>query len=172
MGHPANLLNAGSTNIWNVTSAEAGFPGSANKGLRTSAEPGTGIVANVVGFPGLTLTRPKWMVPFRVRSMTGFNKSLAPMEVPPVVMSASARSKPCLMISTWASILLRVSSGSTKWRSGLRTYQRLCRGRPLHIQDLPVPLATKACLYPKCLPSHHLWPTKQNSECRRARCPY
>jgi hypothetical protein len=55
-GHPPNFRSAGTTKILNITSADAGFPGSANTGLATPAQ---GIVANVVGLPGLTVTRPK-----------------------------------------------------------------------------------------------------------------
>lgn len=88
--------------MWNVTRAEAGFPGSANSGFSV---PATGIVANVVGFPGLMVTLPKCMVPFNCLSMTGFSRSVGPMEVPPVVIKISALSIPLRIASTCASTL-------------------------------------------------------------------
>jgi hypothetical protein len=54
---PPNFRSAGTTKIWNVTSAEAGLPGNANIGFPDL--PGQGMVAKVVGLPGLTVTRPK-----------------------------------------------------------------------------------------------------------------
>lgn len=90
------------TKIWNVTRAEAGFPGSANSGFLALV---AGMVANVVGFPGLMATLPKWMVPLNCLSMTGFSKSVGPMEVPPVVIKISAFSIPFRIASTCASTL-------------------------------------------------------------------
>lgn len=63
------------------------------------------MVANVVGFPGLIATRPKWTVPSKLRSMTGFKRSAGPMDVPPVVMMTSASSKPFWIALTWESML-------------------------------------------------------------------
>ncbi len=94
--------------MWNVTRADAGFPGRANKGFVTP--PVVGMVANVVGFPGLIVTRPKWMVPLKFRSITGFNKSVGPMEVQPVVIRISALSIPFCIAATWASILEQSSA--------------------------------------------------------------
>jgi hypothetical protein len=98
--HPPSLLSAGTTNRWNVTSAEAGFPGSAKIGI-VWFPAAFGIVANVVGFPGFIFTRPKCMVPLKFLSITGLSKSEGPIEVPPVVIRMSAASMPCWMLVTW-----------------------------------------------------------------------
>lgn len=82
----------------NVTSAEAGFPGSAKTGFEIP--PAQGMVANVVGLPGLTVTRPKWIVPEKWRSITGLRRSVGPMDVPPVVSRMSAVSRPFRIAST------------------------------------------------------------------------
>lgn len=66
---------------------------------------GTGMLANVVGFPGLIDTRPKWIVPSNRRSITGLKRSLDPIEVPPVVRSKSASWSPLTMTWTCASTL-------------------------------------------------------------------
>ena len=52
-----------------------------------------GMVAKVVGLPGFMLTRPKWIVPPRERSMVGLRRSSSPMETPPVVMMVSTRER-------------------------------------------------------------------------------
>jgi hypothetical protein len=84
-----------------VTRADAGFPGNANTGfLSPLLAPRIGMLAKVVGLPGLTVTRPKCTVPLKCRSITGFNRSEGPIEVPPVVRSRSASSKPLLIAST------------------------------------------------------------------------
>lgn len=110
-GHPPNRLSAGTTKTWNVTSADAGFPGRANRNLRSSpAFPlrflsdhgAAGMLANVVGFPGFIATRPKWIVPSNRRSTTGLMRSLAPIDVPPVVRSKSAFCSPLEMAWTCA----------------------------------------------------------------------
>ena len=44
-----------------------------------------GMLANVVGFPGIVDTRPKWIIPLNRRSMTCLMRSLGPIDVPPVV---------------------------------------------------------------------------------------
>ena len=67
-----------------------------------------GTVANVVGFPGLIVTRPKWTVPPKLRSMTGLRRSSADMLVPPVVRMMSTRSRPLVSAATWDSTLRRV----------------------------------------------------------------
>lgn len=108
-GQPPNLLKAGTTNMLNVTTAEAGFPGRANIHF---VESPTGTEAKVVGFPGLMATRPKWIVPFKCRSMTGFKRSEEPMDEPPVVRSTSAASSPLFIVCTCASILQNVRRAS------------------------------------------------------------
>lgn len=91
-----------------------------------------GAVANVVGLPGFTVTRPKWTVPFRFRSMTGLRRSDAPMEVPPVVNTRSARCRPNFNLSTCACTLeyaLIVSELGSKQADEAPTYRQLYLGR-------------------------------------------
>ena len=70
-----------------MTNAEAGFPGNAK--IVFVCEDNEGIVAKVVGLPGFIATRPKCIVPFKDRSIVGFNKSNSPIETPPVVIITS-----------------------------------------------------------------------------------
>ena len=59
-----------------------------------------GIVAKVVGLPGFMATLPKWIFPSRSCSITGFNRSVGPMDVPPVVKIRSAESRPSRIFAT------------------------------------------------------------------------
>lgn len=105
---PEKARREGRVKRWNVTSAEAGFPGKAKTRTLFSVSAflsvsfegvekkppmgfvgGTGTVAKVVGLPGFISTRPKWIVPPRERSRVGFRRSSSPMETPPVVIRTS-----------------------------------------------------------------------------------
>lgn len=56
-------------------------------------------VANVVGFPGFKLVRPKCIFASKSVLMICFNKSFSPIETPPVVMIISASDNPRFILS-------------------------------------------------------------------------
>lgn len=152
-GQVPSLLKAGTTKIRKVTSAEAGFPGSANMNFLPAF---VGMLANVVGFPGFIATRPKWIVPLNLRSITGLSRSLAPIDVPPVVKRISAVSRPCDMARTWASTLItpHIRKLQRAQRVGL-TYQRRYRGLRPRNPFLPMPSVTMGGWCPIPRPNHH-----------------
>ena len=102
-----------------------------------------GIVAKVVGFlcfcqlrtqgkkatdPGFMATRPKWIVPFNSRSMTGLSRSTSPILVPPVAITTSASLAPrckALLTDTTSSLAmprsttLEPAASSKRRRAGL-----------------------------------------------------
>ena len=94
---PLEKCSDGNTKRWDVTSADAGFPGKLNISLLVSV-PELSLrdkVAKVVGFPGFMETRPKWIVPPRDRSIVGLRRSSSPIETPPdVTMTSTLRKAP------------------------------------------------------------------------------
>lgn len=99
----------------NVTTAEAGLPGSEKTtflSLVWPREPDdgslmfvAGIVAKVVGLPGFMETRPKWIVPPNERSMVGLSRSSSPIDTPPVVMRRSTCVRACRRVDSSVSAL-------------------------------------------------------------------
>lgn len=94
---PLEKCSDGSTNRWDVTSADAGLPGKLNISLVVGVPELSlrGTVAKVVGFPGFMETRPKCIVPPRDRSIVGLRRSSSPIETPPeVTMTSTLRKAP------------------------------------------------------------------------------
>ena len=64
------------------------------------------VIIDIKSHPGFILTRPKWITAPMLRSSVGFNRSISPIDTPPVVIKTSTLERASLRTRPSSSLLL------------------------------------------------------------------